>query len=274
MRKLEITKTIDKLVHFLHETVTASGLSRVVANLSGGIDSSTAISLASIAIGSQNVLILMQPYEDWHEQALRRSRLLIDQLQLPSENVTEINIASTVNAITQSIPSWSINEPDSETVASIDELRLGNIMARVRMVFLFDRAKNLDAIVLGTENKTEHYLGYYTRFGDEASDIEPLRSLYKTEVYQVAKHLGIPAEIVNAAPTAGLWPGQTDEGEFGFTYQEADEVLHSIFDLNLSLKELVECGMRIDSIHRVKTWVNQTEFKHQLPYHPPEPVIT
>lgn len=146
-------------------------------------------------------------------------------------------------------------------------------MARVRMISLFDYAKEHSALVLGTENKSEHYLGYYTRFGDEASDIEPLRNLYKTEIYRLARHLGIPKEIREAVPTAGLWPEQTDEGQFGFTYETADEILYGLYEAGRSPQELVEGGLDKKAIDLVQAWVSLMEFKHHLPWIAPEPVI-
>jgi NAD+ synthase len=155
----------------------------------------------------------------------------------------------------------------------LDRIRLGNIMARARMVVLFDYSRKLNALVLGTENKTEHFLGYYTRFGDEASDIEPLRNLYKTEVYKLAEYLGVPGAIREAAPTAGLWPGQTDEGQFGFTYEDADEILYGLYDAKLSTQALVDRGLNRKAIDSVQAWVDQMAFKHILPLVAPEPVV-
>jgi NAD+ synthase len=138
---------------------------------------------------------------------------------------------------------------------------------------LFDYAKTLNALVLGTENKSEHYLGYYTRFGDEASDIEPLRNLYKTEIYRLAEHLAIPEGIREAVPTAGLWAGQTDEGQFGFAYKAADEILYGLHEAQLSPQELVERGLDKQTIDAVQTWVERMAFKHNLPVIAPEPAI-
>lgn len=272
MRTLDLDKTIEKLVYFIQETTSESGFSRLVLNLSGGIDSATSISLAVKALGAHNVYVLLQPYQNWHQDAVRRSWSLIEQLQIPTNHVSEIDIAPIVRSITSALPSNTQPSTSPEPMDNLDELRLGNIMARIRMIILFDRAKTLNALALGTENKTEHYLGYYTRFGDEASDIEPLRSLYKTEVYQVARSLGLPDDFITTPPTAGLWPGQTDEGEFGFTYQEADEVLHSLYDLHLSAEELVERGISTETVYKVSKWVKQMEFKHHLPHLPPEPI--
>jgi NAD+ synthase len=273
MRELNLDKTIDELVSFIRATMASTGLSRLVVNLSGGIDSATSLSLAVKALGPQALFVLLQPYGDWHQESLKRSWTLLDHLQVPSEHVSLINIAPIVDVFNSSISAHFDQPISHEGGNNLVELRLGNIMARIRMIVLFDRAKALNALALGTENKTEHYLGYYTLFGDEASDIEPLRNLYKTEVYQVARYLGLPSETSQAAPTAGLWPGQTDEGEFGFTYQEADQVLHALFDLKLSIEEMVARGLDKDSIHKVKNWVEQMEFKHNLPHQPPEPIL-
>jgi NAD+ synthase len=273
MRELNLDKTIDELVSFIRATMASTGLSRLVVNLSGGIDSATSLSLAVKSLGPKDVFVLMQPYGNWHKEAIKRSGSLLTRLQIPNENVSEINIEPIVEAFTSTITSHYHGHINHGGGNNLIELRMGNIMARIRMIVLFDRTKALNALALGTENKTEHYLGYYTRFGDEASDIEPLRNLYKTEVYQVARHLGVPSETTEAAPTAGLWPGQTDEGEFGFTYQEADAVLHAMLDLNLTSEEMIERGLQKESIQKVNHWVKQMQFKHSLPYQPPEPIL-
>ncbi|MBI3560071.1 NAD(+) synthase, partial [Candidatus Gottesmanbacteria bacterium] len=141
-------------------------------------------------------------------------------------------------------------------------------MARVRMILLFDQAKKRNALVVGTENKTEHLLGYFTRFGDEASDIEPLRNLYKSQVYELARQLNLPENIVSKAPTAGLWEGQTDEGEFGFTYKEADEILAIIVDEKKSIDEVVRKGYDQATVEKVVKRMKENNFKHHLPIVP------
>lgn len=148
--------------------------------------------------------------------------------------------------------------------SDLDKVRLGNVMARVRMMVLYDLAKKLNAIVCGTENKSEYYLGYFTRFGDAASDFEPIAHLYKTQVYQLAKYLGVPKEFIDKTPTAGLWPGQTDEGEFGFTYKEADAVLQLYFDKKLNLAEIKKRGFK--NAEKIIARVLKNEYKHQTPY--------
>jgi NAD+ synthase len=154
-----------------------------------------------------------------------------------------------------------------------DRLRVGNIMARVRMIVAFDHARRLGALVVGTENKTEHYLGYYTRFGDEASDLEPIRSLYKGEVVALARWLSVPESVLSATPTAGLWQGQTDEGELGFSYALADEVLQARVEPGHGRGREPAPGIAPDQLAALEAWLARVEFKHHLPYIGPEPVL-
>lgn len=264
MRSLNISETIQDLVAFIRGSTSRAGFSQVVVAVSGGVDSATATSLAVKAFGPKNVHALLLPYKDWHVEAVVHARLLTDRLQLPQDQVHEIDIAPGVDALKASL---ILKKTESA------QMRLGNIMARVRMIALFDFAKKLPALVLGTENKSEHLLGYYTRFGDEASDLEPLRGLFKTEVYQLAKALQVPDEIIHKSPTAGLWKDQTDEGEFGFSYAEADQVLHGLFEEKKTQKQLVEQGMKKEVVDRVKKWTDRVSFKHHLPVVAPEPKV-
>jgi NAD+ synthase len=272
MRELDIPLTAKELVSFIKTTVTTAGFSRVVVAVSGGIDSSTACSLASSALGQDNIFALMLPYGHWHAEDTRRAQRLLEHLQIPSGHIYQINIAPIVEAFLRSANLQLQTVENKAAGVNLDTVRIGNIMARVRMIMLFDYAKKLNALVLGTENKSEHYLGYYTRFGDEASDIEPLRKLYKTEVYRLAEHLEIPREIREAVPSAGLWPGQTDEGQFGFTYLEADAVLYGLYEARFPQQELVSLGLDRKVIDSVQAWVAQMAFKHNLPLIAPEPM--
>lgn len=166
-------------------------------------------------------------------------------------------------------------------VSNLNKIRLGNIIARVRMIILFDLAKKHSALVCGTENKSERLLGYFTRFGDAASDIEPIAHLYKTQVYQLAEYLKLPQKIIDVKPTAGLWKNQTDEGEFGFTYEEADQVLHLYFNKKISSSPVILSDERSeeskDLIKRIKKhgFKNvekiikrflENKFKQEVPY--------
>jgi NAD+ synthase len=270
MRALDIPATVQQLTAFIKTAVTDAGFSRIVVAVSGGVDSSTAAALATAALGPENLFALLLPYKDWHTEAGRYARLLLQQLQIPTSHIFEMDIAPVVETFT----SPENTRPPLEGVREgLNHIRLGNIMARTRMVVLFDYSRKLNALVLGTENKTEHFLGYYTRFGDEASDIEPLRNLYKTEVYKLAEYLGVPEAIRVAEPTAGLWPGQTDEGQLGFTYEDADEILYGIYEAKLSPQELTDRGLNRKAIDSVQAWVDQMAFKHDLPLVAPEPVL-
>lgn len=271
MRKLDIPATAELLTTFVKNTVTSAGFSRVVVAVSGGVDSATAATLAVAALGPGNVFALSLPYQDWHTESELRTRRLLNQLQIPKLHIREMDIAPMVEAFVRAVDlrNQSAHGPFGDDPT---DLRLGNIMARVRMIALFDHAKYLSALVLGTENKSEHYLGYFTRFGDEASDLEPLRNLYKTEVYQLAEHLGVPKEICDAAPTAGLWQGQTDEGQFGFTYKTADEILYGLHDAGLAPQDLIQRGVDANEIEQVQSWAARMAFKHDLPRLAPEPV--
>lgn len=248
-----------KLVDFLKASFKEAGFSRAVIGLSGGVDSATSCALVAKALGKENVVPVLLPYGDLNKQGTIDANLVIENLQIPKENVIEINIASAVEVICHS------RKSGNPSLQDMDQVRKGNIMARVRMIYLFDQAKKQKALVVGTENKSEHLLGYFTRFGDEASDIEPLRSLYKTQVYQLAKHLGLPEIILTKAPTAGLWDGQTDEKEFGFTYQEADQVLSLLYDEKKTADECVVAGFSKDLAQSVMRRVKANEFKHKSP---------
>lgn len=232
-------------------------------------------------MGAQNVAAARMPY--WKEKPEQRKNLdrLFNTIKLEKENIIEINIAPIVDSIiVQSQVKNSKPDIKDERRKTKDELvRLGNIMARARMTVLYDLAKQDNALVCGTENKSEYLLGYFTRFGDEASDLEPIRHLYKTQVYHLAKYLRIPKGIINKKPTAGLWKGQTDEGELGFYYEEADWVLFQVFEKSISWEEIESRIMnhelwselktkdeKLKTFYKIKKRVEGNWFKKEVPY--------
>ena len=242
----------SRIGDFIRSTLATAGFSQVVVNASGGVDSALAATLAVQAVGQQNVAVSMMPYGEMGAQAVSDATLLIESLRIPQEQVFTFDIKRPVDTI-------------AEQTVDVDRLRLGNIMARVRMIYLFDLAKQLGALVCGTENRTEHYLGYFTRFGDEASDFEPIRGLYKTQVWDLARALNVPRQIIEKAPTADLWAGQTDEGELSFSYQDADRVLASYFDERLTVDEIIARGIPRAIVEHVLEHVARNDFKHHLP---------
>lgn len=256
MLMIDPEKTAKDLIVFLKNAFSKAGFNKAVIAISGGIDSSTSCALTVQALGKKQVFPVLLPYGDLNRQGINNAINLIKFLQIPKAHVTQIDIQPLV-------------DPLLSKDFNIGPIRTGNIMARIRMIILFDAAKKRQALVVGTENKSEHLLGYYTRFGDEASDIEPLRHLYKTQVYQLAKYLNLPKTILTQQPTAGLWQHQTDQDELGFTYQAGDEILYNLYDLKKSVEELVKKGFKRSTIKKVTGWVDKNTFKHHLPFLPP-----
>lgn len=255
MPPFDQAKTKDELVHFIKSSFVKAGFSRAVIALSGGVDSATSCVLTAQALGVDNVFPMLLPYGDLNPQGVVDAQEVTRAFNIPKDNVRIVDIQPLVDPVLQLDP-------------LMDNIRKGNIMARTRMIVLFDQAKKRNVLVVGTENKSEHLLGYFSRFGDEASDIEPLRNLYKTQILELAKYIGIPEQILTKPPTAGLWEGQTDEGELGFTYKDADEILYQLYDLKKTTEEIVASGLDQDIIEKVQARVTQNSFKHRLPIQP------
>ena len=247
------SEKIKETIGFISQTFAKTKMSKIIVATSGGVDSSVALALCVKAVGADKVLTLSLPYSGLNSRGLSLSQQVINYFGIPKENSEIVNIETVVEKITSSLD-----------VGSNDKLRKGNVMARVRMIFLYDRAKMQNALVCGTENKSEYYLGYFTRFGDEASDIEPLRSFYKTQVYALAKEIGIPTDIISEPPTAGLWDGQTDEKQFGFSYKEADQILSLHFDSGIPFEDI--SLQDFPSRDLIQDTVLRNEFKHKVPY--------
>lgn len=245
--------TAREIETFIKTSLTKTGFNKLVIGLSGGVDSATSTGLAVAAIGSQNIEALILPYGDLNRQGRDDAQSVVKFLDIPQQNVHLFDIKKSVENL-------------ASCDRGMDKLRLGNIAVRTRMILLYDLAKKYNALVLGTENKTEYLLGYFTRFGDEASDIEPLIGLYKTQVRQLAQYLRLPQKIINKAPTAGMWQGQTDEGELGFTYETADQILYLTFDKKHTKKQIVKQGFPKEIIDKVLNRAEENKFKHKLPY--------
>ena len=237
------------LTGFIKSEISRVGFSRVVVGLSGGLDSALSCALAVEALGPENVLAVRMPYRSSSSDSLDHAQLMIDQFKVQNETIE----------ITDMV------EPLFKKDPNITKLRMGNIMARARMIVLYDKSEAFKGLVLGTSNKTEILLGYSTLWGDMASAINPIGDLYKTQVRQLARALGVPAPIIDKAPSADLWDGQTDETELGFTYEEVDRLLYLLVDQRYSPQECVEEGFDEKFVNAVITRVRRNQFKRMMP---------
>jgi len=227
----------EKIIRFIKEVFKQQGFTKAIVAVSGGVDSATSLMLTVKALGAANVYAIQLPYKK--HQSLELPNLIIETAKIPQNQRIIISIGRAVDKLAVKLN------------AKKDKIRLGNIMVRVRMICIFDQAKKLKALVVGTANKSEKILGYFTRFGDEASDLEPISHLYKTEVMALAKQLGVPEAVIRAVPTAGLWPGQTDEAELGMTYELIDQMLAGKLPQSPALAKRLKANL----------------FKQQTPYH-------
>lgn len=245
--KIDPAEEEKKVVVFLKDTFAEQKIQKAVIGVSGGVDSATSLILLSKALPKENIIPLHLPYFNEIDKGIPE---LENQIGI---RITTVSVKETAdNMITR------LGIPEKDIV------RRGNIMARVRMTTLFDFSKKENSLVVGTENRSEYHMGYFTRFGDEASDIEPIQHLYKTQVYELAKYLGIPSSILTKEPTAGLWGNQTDEGEFGFTYSEADPVLCRFFDKH---EEVETIEKDFPNARKIIEFAKKNSYKHLVPYH-------
>ncbi|RPH37405.1 MAG: NAD+ synthase [Planctomycetota bacterium] len=244
-------ETVRKvLVGFLENEVRKAGFERVVVGVSGGVDSSLAAYLAAEALGPQNVWGIQMPYRTSSPESAAHGRLVVEALGI--QHLT-VDISPMIDAYFAAVP-------------DADQMRRGNKMARERMTILYDHSARLSALVLGTSNKTELLLGYGTQYGDMASAINPLGDLYKSQVWQLARHVKVPDVIVEKEPSADLWAGQTDEAELGFTYEEVDRLLYLLVDERYEVADLIgEAGLDERFVRAAYRRVQTSQYKRRLP---------
>lgn len=237
------------LTGFIRDSINKAGMTRAVIGLSGGIDSAISAYLAAQALGAENVLALRMPYATSSAASLSDAESVIEDLGLPHLVV----------------PISEMAQPLIERFPDMSPLRKGNIMARLRMITLYDQSMAWGGLVMGTSNKTEFLLGYSTIYGDSGVALHPIADLYKCQVRQMARHLSVPTAIIEKPPSADLWVGQTDEDELGFTYDQADQVLFLLVDERYTVDEVADEGFDREFVVQIWERVKANHYKRTMP---------
>lgn len=250
---IEPAQAVEVIVGFIRAQLEQTGFSRLVVGLSGGVDSSAVAYLAARAVGADNLLAIRMPY----------------RTSSPSSEADALRVVEDLGCRTELVEITRMVDPMLELIGGDDaaslNVRRGNVMARQRMIVLYDRSAAFDALVVGTSNKTEALLGYGTLFGDMAAAMQPIGDLYKSQLRDVAGELGVPEQIIAKPPSADLWPGQTDEGELGRTYESLDRALYALVDRRWTIDRCVRAGLARELVEWVARRVAAMEFKRQLP---------
>jgi len=247
--RFDVARERQRIVAFIREQTVAAGCSRLILGLSGGVDSALVAVLSAEAVGPGNVQVMILPYETSNPEGEAHAQTIIGALGLPSERFD----------ITPMVRPLLARYPD------MDQRRKGNVMARCRMVILYDQSARLGGLVVGTSNRTETLLGYFTLHGDGAAALKPIAHLYKCQIRELARAVGVPEVIVSKAPSADLWDGQTDEGELGFTYDEADQVLYLLTERGLSADDIARRGFAPQTVAAIQRRMTATAFKRKWP---------
>ncbi len=237
------------LTGFIKSELNRVGFNKTLLGVSGGIDSALSLYLSAKALGPKNVLAVRMPYRTSAPDTLKDAQAMIDDLGVQSMTVEITNMV----------------DPLINHYEDMDRLRAGNIMARMRMIVLYDQSVSFNGLVMGTSNKTEMLLGYSTIFGDSAAALQPIGDLYKTQVRQLARAIGVPESVIQKAPSADLWQGQTDEGELGFTYADVDKLLYLLVDQRYRPEDCIEEGFEKAFVDRVFTMMQRNHYKRVMP---------
>lgn len=252
--KLDLEKTRKDIAEFVQNKVSEANADGLVVGLSGGIDSTLAAYLACEAVGKENVFGIVMPSSTTPTEDKLHGTAIA---QLLGINYKEIAIDSI------------LNEFLSVTQIEDDKLAIGNLKARIRMSIIYFYANSKNYLVCGTGNKSEILIGYFTKHGDGACDIEPIGDLYKTDVFELAKFLEVPQEIIDKPPRAGLWNNQTDEDEIGMTYELLDKILYRSIEKDLDSNTIAdELNIELDEVNNVITRVERNKHKSKVPESP------
>lgn len=238
----------EYLIKFLQDEVYKTGLKNAVLGLSGGIDSAVVAVLAKEAF-NENLYTIMMPSHFSSQNSINDAKELCQKFDIKYQ----------IKSIEKPLKAYLSEESE------IDNIRIGNISARLRMITLYDISAKYSALVLGTSNKSELLLGYGTIFGDLASAINPIGDIYKSDIFKFASFLGVPDSIINKPPSADLWEGQSDESDLGYSYQTIDAFLEDFVENRLSYDELLEKGYQKELIDMVTKRIYQNQFKRKMP---------
>jgi NAD+ synthase len=247
------------IVDFIRSQLRQSGFERCVLGLSGGIDSALVAHLVVEAVGPDRLFCVLMPYRTSSPASRGDAEAVVAKLGCPS---AVVDISPMVDGYFGTDGGLGAA---GEAGREASTVRRGNLMARMRMAVLYDRSVVFGALVVGTGNKTESLIGYTTLYGDAACAFNPIGDLYKSQVRQLAAALGVPATIIEKAPSADLWPDQTDEGEGGFSYPDLDRILYWRIDRRRSVEEVAALGFDRQLVERVDRMVATSEFKRQVP---------
>jgi len=250
---IDAASAISVVTGFIRAQLEQTGFRRLVVGLSGGVDSATVAYLAARAIGPDNLLAVRMPF----------------RTSSPDSEADAVRVVAALGCRSERVDITPMVDPMLALVTGGDEaalqVRRGNVMARQRMIVLYDRSAAFEALVAGTGNKTEALLGYGTLYGDMASALAPIGDLYKSQLRAVAGALGVPEQILAKPPSADLWPGQTDEAELGATYDDLDRILFALVDRRWSAERCAAAGLDAATVAWVVRRVATNEFKRQVP---------
>lgn len=251
LHRLDINPELARqmLTGFIRDQIEKAGVKGAVLGLSGGIDSAVSAYLSAQALGAENVLAVRMPYRSSSQASLTDAEAVIEDLGLPSITV----------------PITPMVDPLIEQFPDMSNVRKGNIMARMRMVVLYDQSAAKGLLPMGTSNKTEFLLGYSTIYGDSGVAMQPIADLYKYQIRQLAAAIGVPQALIDKAPSADLWEGQTDENELGFTYNDVDQVLYLLVDERYTVEEVVAEGFDAAFVEKVWRRVKSNHYKRTMP---------
>lgn len=257
MVDVDIDRAIDRMIEFLIDKLEETGSEGYVLGVSGGLDSAVAATLAVEAVGSDAVTAMILPGTPSDDDNMRDARELSADLEITSRERSIVPV---------------VEQFQKRTPYEAEQLAIGNTRARTRMVFEYMEANVNDLLVLGTSNKSELLLGYFTKYGDGGVDLRPMADLYKTEMRTDARELDIDETFVEKSPTAELWEGQTDEGELGASYETVDAVLKALVEAERSVEETAErTGVSVEEVRRFQQMRQRSEHKRSPPPFPELP---